>query len=149
MLLFNKFILMGSNFYYLSIISLILFLFILKKVFLLSINGKYPIAKLLPDGNIFILNDMGISIYNNYDFTLNKSIYNFTEIIDENNYKNIIVSEYEGNDNYYILFLINGEYLYIFESNSYNFRKILLDLFWQSEYFYLTPFKLGNESILH
>ena len=152
MLLFNKFILIGSNFYYLRLVSLILFLFILKKACLLAINGKYPIAKLLPDGNIFILNDMGISIYNNYDFTLNKSIYNFSdckEKINENNYKKIAVSEYEGNDNYYILFLINRETLYIFESKSYNLSKKYLDLVGHTEYYNLIPFKLENESVLH
>ena len=64
-------------------------------------EGNYPQAKLLPSGNYFIFLSNGIYIYNP-DFTLNKTIHNFTndEIIDD--YKKILISEYKIEDKLFI-----------------------------------------------
>ena len=104
-------------------------------LFELKIIENYLQVKLLPSGNYFIILSKGIYIYNP-DFTLNKTIHNFTndEIIDD--YEKILISEYKIEDKLFISCLTHQKFLFIFEANKLQFynRTLLINKFSYSCY---------------
>ena len=130
------------------ILSLFLFYNLFQNSLQSIISGKYPKAKILSSGNYFIIYDKGINIYNK-NFSLNKSLYNFTaeEIIENNDYEKTVISDFKSINNYYILCLIKGNFLFIFEDNTYKLKKIILGLLDnETKYYNLIPYKYNESS---
>ena len=92
-------------------------------------EGKYSQVKLLPSGNYFIILSKGIYIYNP-DFTLNKTIHNFTNNETICNNEKINISEYKIDDKLFISCLTKQKFLYIFEANTLEFynRTLLINI---------------------
>ena len=111
----------------------------------LSISGEYPLAKLLSSGNYLIISEKGIYISHS-DFSVNKTIYNFTEneINRFYNYKTVISEFISISNNSYILCLFKGNLLYLFENENFC-NKYNLNIESEPELYYnLIPFKLNN-----
>ena len=137
-------------FYNLSFIILYFFFlcYLLQNSLQSLIYGKFPKVKKLPSGDYFIIFDKGINIYNK-NFSLNKTLYNFTgdEIIQEADFEKTIISDFKTEkNNYYILCLINGKYLYIIDKY-YNIGQIIISFINQGEYYNLIPYKYNETSL--
>ena len=95
----------------------LLLMVIISIIYIKSTEIKYSYAKALPSGKISVTYHEGINIYNS-DFSLNTSLINFNsdkKINGSDDYnKKTRVEEYSDNENFYILSLIKGSYLYIY-----------------------------------
>ena len=113
---------------------------------------KYTTAKNLPCGKYFILFNRGINIYN-ADYSLDNSLINFTsdEIISEEHdyYKKTRIVEYYEEGKFFILTLIKGSYLYIYDYNS-NFliKNITLNLE-SGNCYSLIPYHLKGNNLIY
>ena len=112
------------------------------------IEGKFPRARLLSSGKYFIILDKGIYLFNN-NFSLNKTIYNFTddEII-EYDYFEAVIYEFENNHSNYLICINSGFYLYIYETNNNQFYNSFIDNVDSTLYSYdLIPYKFNDSTL--
>ena len=113
----DKFLIHFSNFIFRNYFILVIFIFKFISCSFDShsiIEGKYPKAILLPSEKYLIILEKGIYLYN-YDFSLNKSIYNFTtyEIIYYDYSRNIQIEVMKVNNTNFITILTKSKYIYI------------------------------------
>lgn len=120
-------ILIYSELLYYHIIYLLIIIFISFNIIasefssVILSEGRFPKAKLLSSGNYFIVYSKGFFIYN-HDFSLNKSIYNFTNddfIQVETDIEKTIIYELIKNRNSYILCLLKCSILFVMKNEKY------------------------------
>ena len=139
------------KFCYLYFSSLIdLFLFIILAENTKSIGG-YLKSISLESGEYFVIYKNSINIYN-YEFSLNKIIYNFTreeKITDENEFeKKTKISDYKDNNHYYIISLIKGKYIFIYDYINNHLYKVDLILA-NEDYYDLIPYKIESTNLIY
>ena len=138
--------LFNSNFFSSTLISFFILLHLFQKSISVTLmeGRRFPNVKVLPSGKYFILVDNGIYIYNS-NFTLNKTITNFTndECMNEEDYNKVNITEFvDDNNNFYIICLVKAQFLYIFESQReilYNWEINIKD---SGKYYNLIPLKM-------
>jgi hypothetical protein len=84
---------------------------------ILNNDKRYPKAKLLKSGDYFLIYSLGIQIYKS-DFSFKENIYDFKErekINNDHDYRNTKISDYIDDKNYYILTIIKGELIFIYD----------------------------------
>ena len=142
MILFNF-----KNNLYFMLFYLCLIYYLLQNSLQLLTYGRFPKAKKLSSG-YFIIFDKGINIYD-FHFSLQKCLYNFSdnEIIEENDYEKIAISDFKTNNNYYILCLIKDIFLYIYDDLNSRIDKIILNLGHKGKYYNLNPYKYNETSL--
>ena len=133
--------------------KIFLLLMVINPIFCDNPTGiKYSKAKALPSGKIFVTYHEGINIYNS-DSSLNTSLINFNsdKKIDGNSdyNKKTRVEEYSDNENFYILSLIKGSYLYIYDyKNNFLIEDITLSLE-SGNYYNLIVYKLEDNNLFY
>ena len=139
--------LFNSNFFSSTLISFFILLHLFQKSISVTLmeGRRFPNVKVLPSGKYFILVDNGIYIYNS-NFTLNKTITNFTndECMNEEDYNKVNITEFvDDNNNFYIICLVKVQFLYIFESQKYIlYKSIINDIDQARQYYNLIPLKM-------
>jgi hypothetical protein len=134
--------------YFSSLIDLFLFIILVQNAQLI---GGYLKSISLESGEYFVIYKNSINIYN-YDFSLNKIIYNFTReenITDDNEFeKKTKISDYKDNNHYYIISLIKGEYIFIYDYINNHLYKIGLILA-KEDYYDLIPYKIESTNFIY
>ena len=133
------------------IFLIISIVFISFKMFIQSIEIRFPIAKSLPSGEFFILYHEGINIYNQ-DFSLKNIIYNFSaeeKINDEAEHKKTKIEEYSEQNNFFILSLVKGHYLFIFDFPKNNLLKNIYLNVENGNNYNIIPYKIQNAILFY
>ena len=144
-----------NSFIYIFFLFIVLHLFsiiLARETFIIdeksnNYDYKYPVCKKMRSGNIMIILNKGIYIYDNSLLAI-QNIHNFREnvTIDSNvDNEKTVISEYidDSNNDYYTLFLIKGKYLFIYKNgaliNNYELNITNNDIF--GYYYNLIPYK--------
>ena len=131
-------------------------LFILYLLFILInrnkpeyIEANFPQSILLPKGNIFVLSNERINVYSSnfskillsYNFDENEKIENYTEFLKTS------ISNYNVGDNFYVLCLTKGLFLYLYDNNNNTIKKENINNINDGLFYNLIPYKYYNNSI--
>ena len=131
-------------------------LFILYLIFILIdrnkleyIEANFPQSILLPKGNIFVLSNERINVYSSnfskilftYNFDENEKIKNYTEFLKTS------ISNYSADDNFYVLCLTKGLFLYLYDNNNNTIKKENISNIDDGVFYNLIPYKYYNNSL--
>ena len=89
-----------------------------------------------------------MNVYNNnFSFIIFSYVFNHEEIIDKYNHEKTVISKYLYNDNFYILSLTKGSYLYIYERNNNTLKKANIDNINNGLFYNLFIYKFENKNL--
>ena len=149
-----------NSFIYIFFLFIVLHLFsiiLAKETFIIdekenNYNYKYPVCKKMRSGNIMIILNKGIYIYDNSQLRIQNVNYFQGNVTIDSNVDNekTVISEYidDSNNDYYTLCLIKGKYLFIFKNesltNNYELNITNNDIL--GYYYNLIPYKNKNNA---
>ena len=114
-------------------------------IYIDSINYNLPTSLTLINGNIIIVNQNGLVLYNS---TFGNEYYIKRFQFDLNSLKTIVLDQYDSNDNEYILTLINSE-INLLTKNGYLFSGYSFSSDGLTGQLYnLVPYKIKDDNIL-